>query len=242
MAQLTCEQFRNFFKYYSGEEHQIRAIDDLYLNIDADLKDDNSEWVEIYRKDSNESKTLKWPISKQQMAEIMGCAVSSLPDSLMDDFATCCDVFGLNLLNIGYFLGQCGHESGGLRWPLELSSGKQYNYRRDLGNIYPGDGEKFKGHGWLQNTGRANTQAFSDYMDSIGKSDYKIMDIGAEHVGNVYPWTVSGFWWSNNNMIDYCNTKPDVDRVGARVNGRYLPNGYEDRRYYTSKAFSVLGI
>ena len=43
-------------------------------------------------------------------------------------------------------------------------------------------------------------------------------------------------------MIDYCKGRPDVDRVGQRVNGRYLPNGYEDRRKYTAKAFSVLGL
>ena len=79
-------------------------------------------------------------------------------------------------------------------------------------------------------------------MDRIGKSDYKIMDLGAEYVGNVYPWTVSGFWWHNNDMVEYCNQRPDVDRVGARVNGRYLPNGYEDRRHYSRKAFDVLGL
>ena len=246
MSQLTLEGFRNFFKFYSGLEHQQRAIEELYHDIDLDLLDESSDWIKCYR---NEKKvkpkvTAKppWPISKQDMASIMGCSVGSLPDDLMDDFASCCKVFNLNKLNIGYFLGQCGHESGGLRWPLELSSGTQYNFRKDLGNIYPGDGEKFKGHGWLQNTGRANTQSFSDYMDRIGKSDYKIMDLGAEYVGNVYPWTVSGFWWHNNDMVEYCNQRPDVDRVGARVNGRYLPNGYEDRRYYTDKAFDVLGL
>tara|TARA_R100001443_G_scaffold56953_2_gene67864 strand:- start:80 stop:841 length:762 start_codon:yes stop_codon:yes gene_type:complete len=246
MAKITLETFKNTFKFYNSEAHQQKAIEELYQDIDLDLLDDNADWIKMYRNKLQPTppKAYKpaWPVTKQGMAEIMGCSVGSLPDELMQDFANCCETFDLNLVNIGYFLGQCGHESGGLRWPLELSSGSQYNFREDLGNIYPGDGEKFRGHGWLQNTGRANTQAFSDYMDSIGKSDYKIMDIGAEHVGNVYPWTVSGFWWSNNNMVEYCNTRPDVDRVGARVNGRYLPNGYEDRRYYTTKAFSVLGI
>ena len=244
MAQITIEGFKNFFKYYNAEEHQQIAIEILYDSLPPELLSNESEWICKYRNQiiQQEKKTEQWPITKIQMGRIMNCSTESIPDSLMDDFASCCEVFNLNKLNIGYFLGQCGHESGGLRWPLELSSGTQYNFRKDLNNIYPGDGEKFKGHGWLQNTGRANTQSFSDYMDRIGKSDYKIMDLGAEYVGNTYPWTVSGFWWHNNDMVEYCNQRPDVDRVGARVNGRYLPNGYEDRRHYSRKAFDVLGL
>ena len=30
MSQITVEEFRNFFKYYKGEEHQMRAVDELY--------------------------------------------------------------------------------------------------------------------------------------------------------------------------------------------------------------------
>ena len=31
--------------------------------------------------------------------------------SLMDDFAHCAELYGMNRKNIAYFLGQCGHES-----------------------------------------------------------------------------------------------------------------------------------
>ena len=49
MTKLTVEGFRNFFKYYTGEEHQIRAIDELYLDIDADLLQDSATWIKMYR-------------------------------------------------------------------------------------------------------------------------------------------------------------------------------------------------
>ncbi len=245
MAQLTHEQFRNFFRYYGGLEHQIKAIDELYDNLDTDLKDDSADWVKIYRNptdgDANDLQAA-WPITKQEMASIMGCAVSSLPDSLMDDFAHCCELYGFDRLNIGYFLGQCGHESAGLRYPLEIASGADYEFRSDLGNTQAGDGVKFAGTGWIQVTGRYWHQSFSDYLKDKGEYDAKIMEIGKTYTSEKYPWSISGFWWYSNDMITYCNQRPDVDRVGARVNGKYLPNGYEDRRHYTAKAFDVLGL
>ena len=46
----------------------------------------------------------------------------------------------------------------------------------------------------------------------------------------------------NRGMISHCQKRPGVDDVGSKVNGRYLPNGYEDRRHYSHKAFEVLGL
>ena len=87
----------------------------------------------------------------------MLCSAGSLPDSLMDDLADCYVTF-LNSSKVGlaYFLGQCGHESAGLRYPMEIASGAAYNGRADLGNIYPGDGENSK------------AAALSKPLDAIG--------------------------------------------------------------------------
>jgi len=48
MSQLTVEEFRNFFKYYNQEEHQVRAVDKFYEDA-AHHIDSESEWVKIYR-------------------------------------------------------------------------------------------------------------------------------------------------------------------------------------------------
>ena len=61
------------------------------------------------------------------------------------------------------FLGQCAHESAKFTTTKEFADGSQYEGRKDLGNVNPGDGVKYKGRGFIQITGRANyTQAAKD--------------------------------------------------------------------------------
>ena len=176
MANLTLEGFKNFFKYYNGDHHQQLAIEELYHDLPNFLKSEDADWVTQYRTPQTPPKdeelpTEEWPITKAEMAEIMHCSEASLPDSLMDDFARCAKLYGMDRTNIAYFLGQCGHESAGLRYPVEIADGSGYEGRRDLGNIYPGDGVKFAGTGWIQVTGRFNHQAFSDYLQKQGQFD-----------------------------------------------------------------------
>lgn len=69
------------------------------------------------------------------------------------------DYFGVDtLLEVRHFVSQLAHESDQFNAYEEYASGKAYNGRADLGNIFPGDGERFKGRGPIQNTGRKNYQ------------------------------------------------------------------------------------
>lgn len=65
---------------------------------------------------------------------------------------------------IAYFLSQLIHESIAFKALRENDTGASYEGRKDLGNIYKGDGVKFKGRGYIQVTGRSNYGVVSKFI------------------------------------------------------------------------------
>ena len=234
---------QDFFTYYTGTAEQKKAIALLQKSMPLTLLQDRSAWVVQYRQqpEAPEAPPVgEWPVSKEQMGLIMGCEPSALPDSLMEDFARCVKDCEMDKLEMVYFLGQCGHESAGLRYPVEIHDGSNYEGREDLGNTQPGDGVKFAGTGWIQVTGRYNHQRFAD---AIG--DPKVMELGKTYTSEKYPWSISGHWWKANGMKAMCSARKEctnhqIDEVGARVNGQMRPRGADERIKYTDTAYRVL--
>lgn len=233
-------KLEDFFRFFKDTPEQDKAIKLLEQAMPAELLSEDAPWVKVYR---HQEPGPEWPLSKEQLGVIMQCQPRYLPDELMDDLAQCCQVFHIDTpTRLAYFLGQCGEESAGLRYPLEIASGEEYEWRRDLGNHGHGDGRRYKGAGFIQVTGRNNHQGFSDYMQQHGHYDPHIMQDGSSYSGNKYPWSISGYWWNSNGMNEYVDQMPDVDRVGARVNGVYPPRGAGERRAYTRRAMEQLGL
>ena len=234
---------QDFFTYYAGTAEQKEAIALLQQQMPHSLMTDDAAWVVQFRKKPEPLEAPpagEWPITKDQMATIMNCSAESLPDSLMDDFARCVHSCEMDKIEMVFFLGQCGHESCGLRYPVEIHDGSNYEGRRDLGNTEPGDGVKFAGTGWIQVTGRYNHQSFAE---SIG--DPKVMELGKTYTSEKYPWSISGHWWWENNMKALCQqhkgcSNADIDAIGARVNGQMRPRGADERIKYTDTAYRVL--
>jgi putative chitinase len=184
----------------------------------------------------------KHSITKQELAAIMLVDTSNISDKSLEDFNLTMDLFDFTRINIAYFLGQAGHESGGLKHAVEVHNGSRYEWRRDLGNIHRGDGVLYAGSGYLQLTGRANYTNFYKYLKSKGIDDPKILSHGKHHVATHYPWTSGAWWWFANDMISYCEKRPTVQQVSAKVNGKYWPNGLRDRQLYSQRAFNVLNL
>ena len=214
-------------KYYNELDHQDKAWDWLQDEIGIETL---AKFAEMYRSGPTLEVGPDVPteyVNKQQLAGIWNCAESLIRDDEILELNRCLEKYNItNTLRIRHFLSQTAHESGGGKWKKELSDGYYLEGRTDIGNVNPGDGPKYKGAGYIQLTGRANYQAFSDYIGN----DPKIMDIGVDHVAEVYPFTSAGFWWTNNNMNSLCDSNPSVEQVTKRVNGGY--NGLDDRKYY----------
>lgn len=232
----------DFFTYYRGEVQQKEAIQLLQSAMPDSLLKNSASWVVKFREQPERP---AWPVTKEQMLFIMQCESARATAQVMNDYADCVNTFEMDTLAQVYFLGQCGHESGGLRYFLELSDGQYLEGRTDIGNTQPGDGPLYRGGGFLQLTGRANYQNFSDWLEKIGKPDPLVMVEGAVYVGTHYPWTASGWWWLNNRMNAFCAARKEctnyqIDEVGARVNGRMRPNGADDRISYTDRAYRTL--
>lgn len=117
------------------------------------------------------------------------------------------------------FLATIGVESGRLRYLEELASGAAYEGRKDLGNMHKGDGERYKGRGLIQITGRTNYKRVSEA--------FGVDFIGSPELLKEIPYCVSSScWWWYDSGLNALADKEDLRGIRKRVNGGY--NGYDD--------------
>lgn len=170
-------------------------------------------------------------VTAAQCEELFGRTITA---TQLADLNACLHRFEIDTpARIAQFMAQIAHESGGLKWMEELSSGNAYEGRFDLGNTQPGDGPTFKGAGVLQLTGRANYAAFSEFI-----GDPQVME-GCSYVASHYPFTSAGFWWHNNRMNEEVDGGASCRRISRLVNGRDPANGLNDRETYFAKATQI---
>lgn len=135
------------------------------------------------------------------------------------------------------FLANVGHESGGLRWLVEIwgptAAQRGYEGRRDLGNVQPGDGLKFRGRGLLQTTGRANYAALSSHLDVdyLSNPDQLAQPVDASRS--------AGYFWQSHNLNQFADAG-DFLSVVKRINGGF--NGLSERQMLWADAKAALGV
>lgn len=134
-------------------------------------------------------------------------------------------------LRASAFLAQLAHESAEFRYFEEIASGKAYEGRKDLGNTQPGDGVKYKGHGPIQITGRANHAA-------CGKA------LGLDLINNPTLITQppnafrsAGWFWDTRGLNALADQRL-FKAITKKINGGF--NGLADRQKYYDRALRII--
>jgi len=127
---------------------------------------------------------------------------------------------GFGSTEAAQFMAQCAHECDSFNTMEEYASGEAYEGRTDLGNIYPGDGVRYKGRGFIQITGRYNYRLYGGII-GINLENNPLRaeepDVAAQ---------VALAYWSRIVQPQVSNFA-DTRAVTRWVNGGY--NGLADR-------------
>ncbi|MBO7051788.1 MAG: glycoside hydrolase family 19 protein [Prevotella sp.] len=135
-----------------------------------------------------------------------------------------------------HYLAQVAHESAELRYTEELASGAAYDTGRlavKLGNTpeKDGDGQKYKGRGLIQLTGRSNYEAYKKYC---GYDVVKQPELLAKPVGAIR----SSMWFWKTHGLNELADRDDIVAVTKRINGG--TNHLYERRNYLTQAKKVI--
>lgn len=164
---------------------------------------------------------------------------------ILDAVSLSCALYDITTTaRISAFLAQVGHESGGFRYTTEnwgpTPAQQRYEGRKDLGNTQPGDGSRYRGHGYIQTTGRANHVAVRDRLRqrlSVEVPDFE------EH-----PEALAELPWACLSAADYWDMRKlnaladagDFEAITHKVNGGL--NGHADRVARWERVKAVLDM
>lgn len=139
-------------------------------------------------------------------------------------------LFDINTpLRISHFIAQLAHESGSLNYVRELASGRQYEFRKDLGNVNSGDGVKYRGRGLIQLTGRSNYEKFQKYLGELPNIMEKPELLEQPHLAVM----VSCWFWKDKGLNELADAD-NFNRITRIINGG--TNGIDERRMFLSRA------
>lgn len=189
-------------------------------------------------------------ITIEQLQQIL--AIPQLPATALKNRAekwrphlqAAMDEFGITTLErAAHFLAQLAHESGRFAFVRELwgptRAQLRYEGRKDLGNVEPGDGFRFRGRGLIQITGRHNYFTVGRALGLDLESQPELLEQPAVAA------RASAWWWAENGLNELAD-KGNVDHVSDRINrGRITAavgdsNGYAERKQLTDRALRVL--
>lgn len=179
-------------------------------------------------------------ITLEQLTKVMPYGKKRLPD-FITHLNKYMPKYGINTPErAAAFLAQLAHESGEFRYMQELASGEAYDTGKlaiALGNTPEDDddGRKYKGHGPIQITGKANHRRASRALFG----DERLLDKPLLLTEPEWGVASACWFWSDKNLNALADTG-DFKTITKRINGGF--NGLEDRLKYWKTAKTVLGV
>jgi predicted chitinase len=132
---------------------------------------------------------------------------------------------------VAAFVAQVGHESGEFRYFVEFASGVAYEGRADLGNTHPGDGQRYKGRGAIQITGRHNYEQMSRWLGVDFTTHPELLATPK------FAILSAACWWQHHGLNELADAG-EFTQITRRINGG--TNGAKQREAYHAKALAVL--
>lgn len=171
-------------------------------------------------------------------------ATQALANKWEPHVSAACSLYEINTPErVAAFLAQVGHESGGFRYTSEIwgptPAQQDYEGRQDLGNVQPGDGSRFRGHGLIQTTGRYNHARVRDLLRARLGDEVPDFEERPELLATPDWAAVSAAdYWSDKDL----NALADAGQFQAitrKINGGL--NGQADRVARWERVKQVLG-
>ncbi|WP_210712611.1 glycoside hydrolase family 19 protein [Pseudomonas sp. MWU349] len=144
-------------------------------------------------------------------------------------------------LRMAAFIAQIGHESGQLQWVRELGS-DQYLGKYDTGPLAArlgntpeadGDGQRYRGRGLIQITGRSNYRQCS--LGLFG--DERLLEL--PELLEQPQWAAeSAAWFWERGGLNALADRDEFNSITRRINGGL--NGLQDRLELWARARAVL--
>ena len=179
-------------------------------------------------------------ITKDQILKIMPLVPRQKVDIYIPLINSAMAEFEINTpARIAAFIAQIAHESAQLKYFEEIASGEAYEGRKDLGNVMPGDGKRYKGRGPIQLTGRTN---YRDYGKELAVDLENSPELAASpEIG----FRIACAFWKRKGLNALADAG-EFKKISARINGINRktgePNGLSDRIKYYTIAKEVLGV
>jgi len=181
------------------------------------------------------------PITAQQLLQILPSA-GKQAGVFASALTLAMDKYQINTrLRMAAFIAQVGHESGQFRYVKEIG-GDQYLSKYDTGALAKrlgntpeadGDGQKYRGRGLVQITGRDNYLACSKALFGDNRL------LSTPELLEQAEWACkSAAWFWNSRNLNALADAGDMSGITKRINGGF--NGLAERLAFYERAKKVL--